>query len=118
MYGLRNTEDLSFLIDACVSQIVVSLSALRIDFDQPVRLTIFSAFAVSIADSPLTRFDGSARDSLALFPLISDVVTAASATTSGGLQVNFKSGAVLEVFDDSKQYESFTISNGDQLIVV
>jgi hypothetical protein len=118
MYGLKNTEDLSFLLNACVSQIVVSLSALKIDFDQPARLTIFSAFAVSIADQPMIRFDGSAKDSVALFPLIGDVITAAKATTSGGLQVNFKSGAVLEIFDDSKQYESFTISNGDQLIVI
>jgi hypothetical protein len=118
MYGLKNTEDLSFLLGACVSQIVISLSALSIDFDQPARLTIFSSFAVSIADNPLIRFDGSAEDSVALLPLISDVITAASATTSGGLRVNFKSGAVLEIFDDSKQYESFTISNGDQLIVV
>lgn len=118
MYGLKNTEDLSFLLGACVSQIVVSLSALGIDFDQPVRLTIFSTFAVSIAGKPLIRFDGSAEDSLALFPLISDVITAASATVRGGLQVSFKSGSVLEIFDDSKQYESFTISNGAQLIVV
>jgi len=118
MYGLKNTEDISFLLNACVSQIVVSQSALKIDFDQPIRLTILSAFAVSITGQPMRRFDGSVEDAIALFPLISNVITAAKATTSGGLQVNFSSGAQLEIFDDSKQYESFTISNGDHLIVI
>lgn len=118
MYGLKSTEDLSFLLNACVSQIVVSRSALKIDFDQQTCLTIFSAFAMKIANQAKMRFNGSMEDATALFPLIGDVITAAKATTSGGLQVDFQSGALLEIFDDSKQYESFTISNGEQLIVV
>lgn len=117
MYGLKITENLSFLLNACVSQIVVSQSALKIDFDQQTRLTIFSTFAMKIADQAMMQFNGSTEDAAALFPLIGDVITTAKATTSGGLHLNFKSGALLEVFDDSKQYESFTISNGDQLIV-
>lgn len=55
---------------------------------------------------------------MALFPLIGDVIAVAKATTCGGLRLNFQSGALLEVPDDSTQYESFTISNGEKLIVV
>lgn len=118
MYGLKNTIDLSFLLRASVLQIVVSLSALSIDFDKAVRLTIFSSFAVGLPDQPMSKFNGSTDDALALFPLIGDVISEAKATASGGLQVIFESGSVLEIFDDSEQYESFSIANGDQLIVV
>lgn len=118
MYGLKSTEDLSFLLNACVSQIVVGKSALKIDFDQQTCLAIFSAFATRGANQTKVRFNGSAEDATALFPLIGDIVTDAKATTGGGLQLDFQSGALLEVFDDSKQYESFTISNGDHLIVI
>lgn len=118
MYGLKNTIDLSFLLTASVSQIVVSLSALSIDFDKAIRLTIFSTFAVGLAGQPMTQFNGSTEDALALFPLIGDVISEAKATASGGLKVIFESGSVLEIFDDSEQYESFSIANGDQLIVV
>jgi hypothetical protein len=118
MYGLKNTIDLSFLLRASVSQIVVSLSALSIDFDKAVRLTIFSSFAVGLPGQPMSKFNGSTEDAPALFPLIGDVISEAKATASGGLQVIFESGSVLEIFDDSEQYESFSIANGDQLIVV
>jgi hypothetical protein len=118
MYGLKNTIDLSFLLTASVSQVVVSLSALSIDFDKPVRLTIYSTFAVGLSGQPMSQFNGSTEDAQALFPLIGDAISEAKATASGGLQVTFESGSVLEIFDDSEQYESFSIANGDQLIVV
>jgi hypothetical protein len=79
---------------------------------------MFSAFAIRIANQSMIRLDGSTEDAAVLFPLIGDVITAAKATSSGGLQLNFQSGALLEVHDDSAQYESFTIANGEQLIVV
>ncbi|HET7332011.1 hypothetical protein [Dyella sp.] len=118
MYRLKSTTDLSFLSDVCIEQLCVSAGALTIGGDNRVSIKIFASFAISTLGRSYTRFNGSVEDAMALLPLIGDCIREAKATVDGGMQVDFKSGAVLMVFDDSDQFESFTIEYGDLLIVV
>jgi hypothetical protein len=118
MYGLKNTVDLSFFLRAAVTQICVSNSALIINFDKSVRLTILSTFSVSPTNGVSNRLDSYAASASALFPLIGETIAAVRATESGGLRMEFQSGIYLDVFDDSEQFESFWIADGENLIIV
>jgi hypothetical protein len=118
MYRLKSTADISFLLGARLEQVCVSVTVLKLNFDRDVKLEILSDFAVSKPGLAYVKFIDSIQDASALFPLLGDVISEATVTPDGGLEVTFTAGARLELFDTSDQYESFLITNGDQLIVV
>ena len=118
MYRLKSTADISFLLGVCFEQLCVSSGALTINGDNRISIKIFGGFAVSTSGKAYIRYNGAIDDAVALLPLIGSSVVAAEATIEGGLQIKFSSGAVLVIFDDSDQFESFTIEQGEKIIVV
>lgn len=118
MYRLKSTTDISFLLGVCFEQLCVSSGALTINGDNRISIKIFGSFAVSTSGKAYIRYNGAIDDAVALLPLIGSSVVAAEATIEGGLQIKFSSGAILVIFDDSDQFESFTIEQGEKIIVV
>jgi len=118
MYKLGKDVDLNFLNGAVVEQICASSSAIIINLDRMIRLTILSDFAVGNSTNDLAHYNGSAADASALFPLLGGSISGAAATDLGGLLLRIGVDTYLEIFDSSEHYESFWIANGDDLIVV
>jgi hypothetical protein len=118
MYRLKKSEDLGFIVGSTIEQVCASNTTLTINGDRDSYIRIFSGFSITTRTQSCTVFNGSAEDASVLLQLIGDVVEAATATDEGGLRVNFRSGLILDVFDDSDQYESFVIGNGDKQIIV
>jgi hypothetical protein len=83
-----------------------------------VRVTILSDFAMGERGAPSIKYEDAPSGAVALLPLLHCTVAHAEATDEGGLLLTFRSGARLEVFDDSEQYESFWIAHGKQEIIV
>ena len=61
---------------------------------------------------------GRATVSSIAMPRRSSDVSKAKGRTDGTLRLSFSRGGVLEIYDDSKQYESYQIQHGKDLYVV
>ncbi len=99
-------------------QVCVGENEVILNFDMNTHITILSDFAVGRVGGPLQRYDGATSGTVALLPLLHTSVVRATATDEGGLLVVFQSGSAIEIFDTSKDYESFWISSGERRIVV
>lgn len=118
MYPLTTHTDLSFLPGAKLLQCCVGENELILNFDNDIRITILSDFAVQVAGAPLMRYTRPTAGAPAVFPLLGDTVTGATATNAGGLLLRFASGTHVELFDTSKEFESFWIRNRRTEIIV
>jgi hypothetical protein len=117
VYGLKNNEDLQPLLGATLTQVCVGQNEVVLNFDRPVSVTVLSDFSVSLNGAPKVRYQDARHGAVSLLPLIGNQIGSAVATTGGGLQLEFESGA-LEIFDESSQYESFWLKLGDKEIIV
>ena len=117
MYGLKKSEDLQPVLGATLTQICVGENEVILNFDRPVSVTVLSDFSVSLNGMPMVRYQGARQGVVSLLPLIGNQIGSAVATTGGGLQLEFESGA-LEIFNESSQYESFWLRLGDKEIIV
>jgi hypothetical protein len=118
MYRLSTSEDLAFFSGIGLLQVCAGKNELILNFDNNVRLTILSDFAVQVAGGTLQRFDDAVEGSKVVIGLLHDSVTEARATKDGDLSIRFNSGASMLVFDTSSNYESFLIRHGALEIVV
>jgi hypothetical protein len=125
MNGLPADTDLTFLVgaelvDVCIGHNEVILHFLPADdptapypsitIESEVRL-VFPNKREFTSDAPLTIGP-------ALLALLRVPITGASAAPPGTLRLQLSSGHVLEVIDSSEHHESYTITNGDRVIVV
>ncbi len=118
MYRLSKDADLSFLRGVELQQVCVGCNEVILNFDQDVRITILSSFAVAYKRGvPPIRYDDASGGS-AFLALLHGTVSRGEPTDEGGLLITFRSGASITVFDDSDQYESFWLSNGNKQIIV
>ena len=119
MYPLPKHVDLSFLVGAKLLQCCVGENELILNFDKEIRITVLSDFAVKAAGgASVVRYTRPTGGAGAVLPLLGDTVTRATATDHGGLLLAFTSGAHLELFDTSVQFESFWIQHKKTQIVV
>lgn len=119
MYRLSNNVDLSFLYGVELQQVCIGENEVILNFDRDIRITILSSFAVaSKRDTPITTYHEAAKGGSAILSLLHLCVSKAEATDTGGLLLEFNSGASVNIFDDSDQYESFWIANQNEQIIV
>lgn len=124
MNGLAADTDLTFLNEAqleqiCVGRHQVSINLVRPDpSDPPIYIAIESSVRfVSPAGEEFVS-EESLEISPALLPLLGSTVTDVSILPPGTLRLTWSSGHVLDVIDSVEHYESYTIANGDTVIVV
>jgi hypothetical protein len=118
MYRLAQTEDISFLIGIEIIQICVGRNEVIVNGEQDVRITMLGDFSFARAGAPPTRYSVPKEGGAALLELLNDHVDDASATAQGGLNLRFRSGAVLWIYDDNDQFESFWIRSRNREIIV
>jgi hypothetical protein len=119
MYGLPEDLDLSFFVGTTLIQLGMGEHQIQFVLHPNVRLSVESTMRLTSATGLNSRVeDGYREEAGVLLPLISHDVERASRTPSGALRLEWSNGAVLEVDDDSDQYESYTINHGERLIVV
>lgn len=117
MYGLNKNEDLRLMVGATLTQVCVGANEIILNFDKPISVTILSDFSVSMKGDGAVRYEDTRRGSVSLMNLIGHEMTNARATDGGGVVLEFGSEA-LELFDISKEYESFWLQMADKQIVV
>ena len=118
MYGLKPDLDLSFFAGRYLSQICIGVADCILNFDD--ELTILVTSAIGYLDTKDAYFRG--EDFRKAFPhiacLLNKTVSHAQGTPDGTLQIYFRDAGRLDIFDDSKQFESYVISHKEKRIVV
>jgi hypothetical protein len=117
MYGVPVDIDLSFLPGKRLESAHFSPFQLQLHFDKQVRLSIESVYRIDKAGSVLV-YDAIPAGAADVVALLSMDVTNAYRLAKDAVRIEFGDSRALEVVDDSVQYESFQIWNGDAIIVV
>jgi len=118
MYGLPHDVDLGFFIGKELSSVHFARHSLILHFDGDVSVTVTSSIGWASPDGAIQRHDDFRQVAPQVLGLLNQPVTSATAVDAGTLSLQFADGSRLYVYDDSKEYESYTIKNGDQMIVV
>ncbi|MGD0020414.1 MAG: DUF6188 family protein [Candidatus Limnocylindrales bacterium] len=125
MNGLPADTDVSFLVGAELVQVCIGQNEVILHFlpaGDPTgpnpSITIESEVRLVNPDGAEFTLDTPVAIGPALLPLLRVPVTGAFAVPPGTLRLQLSSGHFLDVIDDSEAYESYTVTNGDRVIVV
>lgn len=119
MYGLPKEFTGSDFFQCVVEQVCFSAFSAQIFFaERSIFITIFSSYRLDLDDS----FKGEVVEipvkESALMRLIGKQVASCEPQSDGTLRLIFSDSSVLEIFDDSDSYESYTIQIAGKTIVV
>lgn len=117
MYGVPVDIDLSFLLGRRLESVSFGQFQLQLRFDERVRLSIESVYRIDKAGSVLV-YDETPAGAADVVALLSMDVTNAYRLAEDAIRIEFGDSRAIEAVDDSVQYESFQIWNGDAIIVV
>lgn len=118
MYGLPSDIDLGFMVGSTLLQVCIGQNEVILRFDMEISVTIESRFLVRDPHGHEDVFESAPRAAGSLVNLLSDSVTDVLGHTDGTLRLSFAKGGVLEVYDSSKDYESYQIQHGKEIHVV
>jgi hypothetical protein len=118
MYGLDPNIQLGFLRGKTLEQACFGLHDLILHFDQDISISIESSIAVGQHGQTLVRHRSYQEVSRELLHLLNKVVIEVHWTTEGTVSLVFDHGAIVEIYDDSVEFESYSINSGSGLIVV
>ncbi len=115
MYGVPANLDLSFLHGADLIQVCLGQHQLQFHFHPVGSISVEGGWELRDAAGLLIdgRHDGPDRPPYQLHRLLGQRAAGSEVSAPGWFALRFAGGEVLRVFDDSKQYESFSIQPGD-----
>jgi hypothetical protein len=118
MYGLKESVDLSFLINAEITQVALGKHDIQIAFGEQSNITAQCQILFE-QSAGTTKIDGkNGRSAGSLSGLLGDVVENIQISNRDELILRLKSGNILRLFDSSRHYESFVVwHNGDFIAV-
>ena len=118
MYGVPPALDLSRFKDAVFIQLCVGEFQLQFHFHPCASISVEGKW--ELRDESGSLVDGSERgakrDALYAHRLLGKKVNGFSLDAPTSFSLRFESGHVLTIFDDSRQYESFSIQPGDVFV--
>jgi hypothetical protein len=118
MYGLPKDFDTKFLLNQRLWYVVFSESSVTFNFGDQLSITVSASFQHDTAKdvlSPIVKLPVAESN---LMQLLGHCVTEAKAKLDGTLRLGFDNGHFLTLFDESTQYESYEINNGELRILV
>lgn len=118
MYGLQPNLDLSFFIGRELCSIHFAMHSLIFHFDDDVSVTVTSLVGCLTSNGDIQQYEDFRQAAPQVLMLLNQVVLSAEGDEAGTLTLKFDGGGALFIFDDSKEYESYTIMNRGQIIVV
>ena len=115
MYGVPPNLDLSFLRGRSLTMVGIGEFQLQFHFHPDGLISVEGKWELIGADgSELDRSrDNSERDEYRVHRLLGQEVVATELDPPQSFSLQFGNGMMLRIFDDSEQYESFSIHPGD-----
>ena len=122
MYGLPSGTNLDFIKSTTLIQVCFGPHDLILNFhltvSQTVSISIYSSLAVGRVGTNLLRHTSFEEISREILSLLNKEVLSVSWRPEGTVSLTFEGNDLLEIYDGSLNYESFTISGPAGLIVV
>jgi hypothetical protein len=118
MYGLPSGTNLDFIKGAILVQACFEPHDLILNFHQNVSISICSSVAVGRAGTNPRRHTSFEEISREILSLLNRPVLNVGWAPNGTVSLTFEGNDLLELYDDSAGYESYTISSPTGLIVV
>ena len=118
MHGLPSDLDLDFIVHASLLQVCVGQNEVILRFDDEISITIESRFLIRDPQGHEATFEDAPRGAASLVSLLADSVIGVSGEEDGTLRLSFTKGGILEVYDSSKEYESYQIQHGQDIHAV
>ena len=118
MYGLPSGTNLDFIKGTSLIQACFGPHDLVLNFDEKVSISISSSVAVGrVGTSPVraAKFEAISHDILGL---LNRAVQNVTWTQNGTVSLIFEGNELLEIYDDSTNYESYPVRGPMGLIVV
>jgi hypothetical protein len=118
MYGLPNDTDLSFLKDATLIQVCVGENEIILNLHPQISIMFTGVVRLVSPGGDEMTSEESLQIAPALLPILGSTVVEVSFVPPGTLRLVWSSGHLLDLIDSEEHYESYTITNGDKVIVV
>jgi hypothetical protein len=118
MYGLKDGLDLSFLKDSEVVQVAIGIYQIHFAFTGDAVLSFESRFVYESNGEATEWRPGTNKAATAAVNLLGAMVAEIKTPDQKTLELFFSNGDLLRVFDESQEYESFTITRPGATIVV
>ena len=118
MYGLPANVNLDFFRGQRLIQVCIGANDCILRFDNGLSILITSAVGWMESDGTYRRSEDFRQAAVYLVGLLDRIVESARDASGGTLNVEFRDGGGLDIYDDSKQFESYVITCGSKQIVV
>ncbi len=118
MHGLSRNVNLAFFNGKTLLQACFGVHDLILNFDGDVSLTVTSSVGCMALDGRIQQYDNFRQVAPVVLAMLNQTILSAEGDEAGTLMLRFHGGGMLAVYDDSKEYESYTIKNGGHMIVV
>lgn len=118
MYGLPQDINLTFFNGKTLLQACFGAHDLILNFEGDVSVTVTSSLGCMDSGDNIQKYDDFRQAAPAVMVLLNQTILSAAGDEAGTLTLKFDGGGVLAIYDDSKEYESYTIKNAGQTIVV
>ena len=118
MYGIGKDLDFSFLRNLEVIQVRIGVYQVQFAFTEDVCLSVEGNFRYSSRGEVIDWLPGSTKAASAVVNLLESTVTDVGVPNEETLELSFSNGDSLRVFDNSKEFESFTLTRPGVTIVV
>ena len=118
MNGLPDDIDLNFFVGANLIQVCIGENEVIANLDADISLMIASSVRLAVHAGEMKVCDDAKALGIALVPLLGHAVVEASGTVDGTLRLTWDGGTVVEILDSFKEFESYTVRHGAELIVV
>ena len=118
MYGVPKDLDLSGFVGATLIQVCLGESQIQFHFHPKGSFLVEGSWElVDTAGNPVDKVqDHSDRDEYRVHRLLGQAVIAWAIDSPSSLSLTFRNGLTLRLYDDSEQYESFSIQPGDIIV--
>jgi hypothetical protein len=119
MYGFPSSFDTSLFVGKPLEQLCFTENTLTLHFANGPSVVVESAIAVSmLGREPERRVHEIPIKTSSLMELLGRVVSQVRVVDAGTLCLLFDSGLVLEIIENSKQYECYSIRYDGKSVVV
>ncbi len=119
MYGLPKDFNASFFVGRTLEHVTFRQYAVDLGFDEHVSITVESSLQHQLSlDDVESEVQSIPLSHSRLMQLAGRGVTDVKGEVDGTLLLVFDNRHVLRIFDDRPNYESYSIRNGEQEIIV
>jgi Family of unknown function (DUF6188) len=118
MYGLPVDTDVSFLRGSSLLQVCVGENETILNLHSRISIMIASSVSVVPPGGSESTFEEPRQLGPALLPILGSTVTDVSIVPPGTLRLTWSSGHVVDIVDSWKEFESYTVTTDDKVIVV